>query len=317
LEGGRAAVTLTNGKSCSDTRHASKTSLDVEYIDSLGDTKIFTTLDCNSGYWQIPVRPEDREKTTFTSHEGLYRFLRMPFGLRNAPATFQRFVDITLSGLTWKTYLVSLDDIIVFSKTPKEQMAHLDAVLHRPYCAGLTVNLKKCHFFKEIMDYLGHVIRPGQLSVAEKNTATLKNTKHPTTQTELRYFLGLCNVYRRFVRGFAKIEAPLNLLLRKGETPQLGPLSSEQVTAFDTLCDALLNPPILALPLIEGAFTLDTDASDHQLGCCLQSQPDGSKRPVGYWSRGLTSAEKNYSTTEKECLAIVWAILHLRPYLEQ
>ena len=102
-----------------------------ECIDSLGDAKIFTTLDCNSGYWQIPVRPEDREKTTFTSHEGLYWFLRMPFGLRNAPATFQRFVDITLSGLTWKTCLVYLDDIIVFSKTPAEHMAHLDAVQHR------------------------------------------------------------------------------------------------------------------------------------------------------------------------------------------
>jgi RNase H-like domain found in reverse transcriptase len=154
--------------------------------------------------------------------------------------------------------------------------------------------------------------------VAEKNTATLKNTKHPTTHTELRSFLGLCNVYRRFVRVFSKISAPLNLLLRKGETSQLGPLSSEQVTAFDTLREALLNPQILSSPRIEGAFTLETDTSDHQLGCCLlQSQPDGSKRPVGYWSRGLKSAEKNYSTTEKECLAIVWAILHLRPYLEQ
>ena len=289
-----------------------------ECIDSLGDANIFTTLDCNSGYWQIPVRPEDREKTTFTSHEGLYRFLRMPFGLRNAPATFQRFVDITLSGLTWKTCLVYLDDIIVFSKTPSEHMAHLDTVLHRLYRAGLTLNLKKCHFFKETVDYLGHVIRPGHLSVAEKNTAALKVAKHPTTQTELRSFLGLCNVYRRFVKGFSKIAAPLNLLLRKGETPQLGPLSSEQVSAFETLRDALLNPPILALPRLEGTFTLDTDASDHQLGCCLlQTQPDGSQRPIGYWSRALTNAEKNYSTTEKECLAIVWAILHLRPYLEQ
>jgi hypothetical protein len=104
-----------------------------ECIESLGDAKILTTLDCNSGYWQIPVRPEDREKTTFTSHEGLYWFLRMPFGLRNAPATFQRFVDINLSGLNWKTCLVYLDDVIVFSKNPAEHMAHLDAVLHRLY----------------------------------------------------------------------------------------------------------------------------------------------------------------------------------------
>jgi Reverse transcriptase (RNA-dependent DNA polymerase) len=123
-----------------------------ECIDALGDAKIFTTLDCNSGYWQIPVRPEDREKTTFTSHEGLYWFLRMPFCLRNAPATFQRFVDITLSGITWKTCLVYLDDIIVFSKTPAEHMAHLDAVLHRLYRAGLTLNLNKYIFFKETVE---------------------------------------------------------------------------------------------------------------------------------------------------------------------
>jgi Reverse transcriptase (RNA-dependent DNA polymerase) len=188
-----------------------------ECIESLGDAKIFTTLDCNSGYWQIPVRPEDRERTTVTSHEGLYWFLRMPFGLRNAPATFQRFVDINLSGLTRKTCLVYLDDIIVFSKTPAEQIAHFDAVLNRLYLAGLTLNLNKCHFFNETLDYLGHVIRPGQLSVAEKTTAALKDTKHPTTQTDLRSFVGLFNVYRRYVKGLAKISAPLNVVLRKGD----------------------------------------------------------------------------------------------------
>jgi hypothetical protein len=104
-------------------------------------------------------------------------------------------------------------------------MAHLDAVLHRLYCAGLTLNLKKCYFLKDTVDYLGHVIRPGQLSVAEKNTAALKDMTHPTTQTDLRSFLGLCNVYRRFVKGFVKIAAPLNILLRKGDTPHLSPLS--------------------------------------------------------------------------------------------
>jgi hypothetical protein len=125
-------------------------------------------------------------------------------------------------------------------------------VLHRLYRAGLTLNLKKCHFFKDKVDNLGHVIRPGQLSVAEKNTAALKDMMHPTTHTELRSFLGICNVYRRFVKAFAKIAAPLNILLRKVETPQLSPLSPEQVFAFDTLLASLLNPPILALPRVEG-----------------------------------------------------------------
>lgn len=288
-----------------------------ECIDSLGDATIFSTLDCNSGYWQIPVHPDDRAKTTFTSHEGLYRFLRMPFGLRNAPATFQRFVDITLAGLTWKICLVYLDDIIIFSKTKEEHLSHLDAVLHRLYRAGLSLNLKKCYFFRDTVSYLGHVIRPGQLTVADKNTHALKTAKPPTTQSELRSFLGLCNVYRRFVAGFAKIAAPLNALLRKGENPQFGTLSEEQLAAFETLRTRLLDPPILALPRAEGLFILDTDASQEQIGCCLfQEQASGTRHPVGYWSRGLTSAERNYSTTEKECLAIVWAILQLRPYLE-
>jgi Reverse transcriptase (RNA-dependent DNA polymerase) len=117
-----------------------------ECIDSLGDATIFSTLDCNSGYWQIPVHPDDPAKTTFTSHEGLYRFLRMPFWLRNAPATFQRFVDITLAGFTWNICLVYLDDIIIFSKTKKEHLEHLDAVLHRLYRAGLSLNLKNVIF---------------------------------------------------------------------------------------------------------------------------------------------------------------------------
>jgi hypothetical protein len=174
-------------------------------------------------------------------------------------------------------------------------MAPLDAVLHRLYRSKLTLNLKKCHFLKDTVDYLGHVIRPGQLSVAENNTTALKDMTHPTTQTELRSFLSLCNVYSRFVQGFAKIAAPLNILLRKGETLQLSPLFLEQVFSFETLRASLLHPPIIVLTRIEGALTLFTDASDHQLGCyLLQEQQDGTQRPIVYWSRGLTSAEKNY-----------------------
>jgi RNase H-like domain found in reverse transcriptase len=181
----------------------------------------------------------------------------------------------------------------------------------------LLQGLKKYFFFKETVNYIGHVICPGKLAVAANNTRALREEKPPTTQTEIRSFLGLCNVYRRFVAGFAKIASPLNALIRKGESPRLGELSSEQLAAFEKLRDNLLNPPFLALPRVEGRFTLDTDACDEQIGCTLfQDQPDGSKHPIGYWSRGLTGAEKSYSTTEQECFAIVWAVLHLRPYLE-
>ena len=288
-----------------------------ECIDSLGDAAVFTTLDCNSGYWQIPVHPEDKDKTTFTSHYGIYRFLRLPFGLRNAPATFQRAIDIILSGVKWKTCLVYLDDVIVFSKSKKDHLAHVAEALTLLGNAGLSLKLKKCHFFAEAVDYLGHVIRPGRLGVAEKNTTALKTAPLPRTQTELRSFLGLCNVYRRFVPKFSAIAAPLNAFLGKGTPPQLGPLPPEAVAAFNQLRDKLLHPPVLALPRTEGSLWLDTDASDGQLGCCLlQEQPDGKPLPLGYWSRTLNAAERNYSTTEKECLAIVWAVTHLRPYLE-
>jgi Reverse transcriptase (RNA-dependent DNA polymerase)/RNase H-like domain found in reverse transcriptase len=253
-----------------------------ECIDSLGDATIFSTLDCNSGYWQIPVHPDDQDKTTFHSHEGLYKFLRMPFGLSNDPATFQRMVDMILAGLTWKSCLVYLDDIIVFSSSFKEHLSHLDQVLERLYRAGLSLKLPNCQFCKDTVSHLGHVVSPVQLAVAEKNTAALQKALPPTMQTELHSFLGICNVYRRFVPGFAKIAGPLNNLLRKGESPQLGPLNAEQLLAFNYLREKLFHPPILALPLAKGQFNLDTDASQDQIGCCLfQDQPEGDRRPIG------------------------------------
>jgi Reverse transcriptase (RNA-dependent DNA polymerase) len=139
-----------------------------ECIYSLVDATVFTTLDCNSRYWQIPVHPDDRDKTTFTSHYGIYLFLRLPFGLRNAPATFQRAIDIILSGVKWKTCLVYLDNVIVFSENRAAHLTHVAEVLTLLGNAGMSLKLKKCHCFSNTVDYLGHVIRPGRLGVAGK-----------------------------------------------------------------------------------------------------------------------------------------------------
>jgi len=288
-----------------------------ECLDSLGDATVFSTLDANSGYWQIQLDETAKDLTSFTSHFGLFRYTRMPFGLKNAPATFQRVMDVILSSVRWQFALVYLDDIFVFSTTVEDHFDHVRTVLGLLKDAGVTLRLDKCHFFSEAVDYLGHVVRPGRLAVSSKTCDAVRCFKPLRSTTDVRSFLGLCNVFRRFVPNFARVSAPLNDKLRKGEPARFAGLTDEETTAFDRLKDLLTSPPILALPRADGHFTLDTDACDRQVGCVLlQAQPDDQMRPVGYWSRTLTAPERNYSTTERECLAVVWAVLLLRPYLD-
>ncbi len=219
--------------------------------------------------------------------------------------------------MKWRSCLVYCEDVIIFSSSEDEHIDNLDGVLSALSRAGVSLKAPKCHFFKKSVDYLGRVIRPGRLSLAEKNTLALKEAKNPTTQTELRSFIGLRNIYRRFLPKFAQIAAPLTSMLQKGQPATIDTLTTAQADAFDELRRAQLNPPILALPRGDGLFILDTDASDTQLGCCLlQEQPSGDRLPVGYWSRTLLAAEKKYHVTERECLAVVWAVTLLRPYLE-
>ena len=289
-------------------------------LDSLGDAGIFSTFDCNSGYWQIPVAPEDRDKTTFITHMGTFRHVRMPFGLRNAPATFQRALDIILSGVRWQTCLIYLDDVIVFSKNEEEHVAHVDEVLTLLRSAGVSLKLKKCEFFKPKVDYLGHVITPGKLAVATENTKAFEHAAFPRNATQVRSFLGAANVYRRFVKNFSGIAKPLNSMLKKDARPSWDNPEPEAVEAFETLKRKLISPPVLALPKRGRPYMIDTDASAYQLGATLLQQQDPSKPkewvPVGYWSKTLNSAEQNYSATERECYSVVWAVTTLRPYIE-
>ena len=148
-----------------------------ECIDSFGDATVFTTLDCNSGYWQVEIAEEDRDKTKFASHSGLYRFLRMPFGLKNAPATFQRAVDIILSRVKWETALVYLDDVIFYSRTVTEHMAHVREVLRLLHTAGVLLKLAKCAFFDTSVTYLGHVIRLGRLEAERRNFIAIERAR--------------------------------------------------------------------------------------------------------------------------------------------
>lgn len=144
------------------------------------------------------------DKTSFVTHNGLCRYNRMPFGLKNAPATFQRAMDVILATVKWQFALVYIDDVLSFSPGPEEHIKQVEIVFKLIHQAGMTLKLKKCHFFTDAIDYLGHVITPGRLQVATKTDETVQTLKYPTTTTELRSFLGLCNVYRRFMSNFAR-----------------------------------------------------------------------------------------------------------------
>ena len=191
-------------------------------IDFLGDAKVFSTLDCNAGYWQIPVAEEDRDKTNFVCHEGAYRYIRLPFGLSTAPATFQRAIDMIFGGLKWKHCLVYLDDIIVFSQTPREHVEHLRQVFTALAKAGVSLKSKKCHLFQEEVEYLGHIVGRGELKVQDKHISGLRKASPPRCKKDLRSFLWMCNVYRRFVKDYVRVARPLSAMTsRRG--PTVGP----------------------------------------------------------------------------------------------
>ena len=274
-------------------------------LDSHRDTGVFSTFDCNSGYWQIPVASEDGDKTTFITHMGTFRHVRMPLGLRNAHATFQRPLEFILSALRWQTCLIYLDDVIVFSKDTKEHIAYVDQVLTLLRQAGVSLKLKKCEFFQPKVDYLCHVINPGKLAVATENTKAFEQAKFPRNTTQVRSFLGAANVYRRFIKNFSGIAKPLNAMLEKDARPKWDDPRPEAVEAFEKLKRKLISPQILALLKKDRPCMIETDASAYQLGATLlqQQEPSHPKEwiPAGYWSKTLKSAEQNFRALEREC----------------
>jgi len=190
-------------------------------------------------------------------------------------------------------------------------------VLTRLGKEGVTIKAAKCHLFQEEVEYLGHVIRPGRVHVLEKNLRALRGLRYPETKTQMKSFLGMCGVYRRFVADFAKrVKPPIALTSTK--LPKRLPLPREEESkAFEELRGRLLAAPILALPRREGQYIVDVDASYEQLGCCLQKQqPDGEYHPIGFCSRALLPAERNYFATEIEALGVVWAVTYLSSYIE-
>ena len=286
-----------------------------DVFDTIGESKaqIFSTLDLASGFWQIPMDPSTAHKSAFVTPTGVYQWKRMPFGLVNAPASFQALMTQVLRGLNWKTCLVYVDDILVFSKTFDEHLRHLAEIFDRLISAGLTLKPNKCRFALKEVQYLGHVITKDGVCVDVAKTDAMRSFPVPTTQKEVRSFLGLCNYYRKFVKDYSKIASPLNALLSKDDKFSW---TMECQRAFDKLKSALTSPPVLAYPDHNKGFILTADASGTAIGYILgQLDDNNQERVIAYGGRSLNIHERKYNITERECLAIIEGIKSFHVYL--
>jgi hypothetical protein len=286
-----------------------------DILDTVGGCQFFTSLDLASGYWQVGLDEESSPKSAFVTHCGLYEFTRMPFGMCNAPATFQRLMEVVLADLLWKECFAYIDDILVSTRDFRGHLKTLQEVFNRIRKAGLRLKAKKCQFLKTSVSYLGHLVTREGIQPDPAKTDKVVNYPLPTNVNEVRSFLGLASYYRRFVPGFSQIATPLHCLLKKDAEFYW---SVECQQAFEQLKSKLSTAPVLAYPRFntEHPFILETDASGKGLGAVLaQQQDDGKVHPIAFASRALNNHERNYGITEMETLAVVWAAKLFRPYL--
>ena len=283
-----------------------------DLLDALSGADTFTSLDLSSGYWQIPVAPDDIPKTAFVTPFGLYEFVVMPFGLTSAPATFQRLMNAVLRSLPERAYL---DDIAVGSAVG-EHAHRLRALFEVLRKAGLRLKASKCHLGQPSIKFLGHVVSRDGLAVDLEKTRAIDEWPRPRNTTDVRRFLGLASYYRRFVYQFATLAEPLTQLTGKDTAFEW---TAAHETAFQELKTALVTTPVLGLPVAGRPFQLITDASTVGISAILvQPHPGeapGAEPVVAYASRVLLPAERRYSATELECLAVVWGLEKFRTYI--
>lgn len=303
-----------------DFRKLNEKTLDDKYpipniadvLDKLGNCLYFTTLDLASGFYQVEMKPEDVPKTAFNVEHGHFEFLRMPMGLKNSPSTFQRVMDNVLRDLQNTICLVYLDDIIVFSTSLQEHMVNLQKVFQRLRESNFKIQMDKSEFLKRETAYLGHIISNDGIKPNPDKISAIQNYPLPKTATEIKRFLGLLGYYRKFIPDFARITKPMTQCLKKGSKITL---DQSYVECFEKCKTLLVNDPILQYPDFSKDFILTTDASNLAIGAVLSQGPVGADKPIAYASRTLNTSEINYSTIEKELLAIVWATKYFRPYL--
>ena len=281
-------------------------------LDAVAGSTLFSTMDITAAYHQIPMREEDIPKTAFTTKYGLFEYTTMPFGLSNATATFQRVMELALSGLQWTSCLIYLDDVIVFSSSFEQHVARLRSVLSRIRDARLKLKPGKCSFFKEEVAFLGFILSKEGVLPNPDNVAKVQNWPRPTNVKQVRGFIGLANFYRRHIRDFSSIARPMIDLTKKGKSFEWSDACEQ---SFVQLKEALVGPEVMAYPRDEGTFYLSCDASDTCIGCSLSQLQDGVEKVVAFGSHSLNRAERNYCVTDKELLAVKYFIEQYRHLL--
>lgn len=288
-----------------------------EVLDTLAGAKYFTVLDMKSGYHQVEIEESHKHKTAFTVGPlGFYEFSRLPFGLCNSPATYQRLMEECLGDLNMKICVIYLDDLIIFGNTFEEHMEHLEIIFNRLRECNLKLTAEKCKFGSRKVKYVGFIVSEEGIETDPEKVEKIKNWPTPQNPDEVRQFIGFAGFYRKFIKDFSKIIKPLNELMpkenqrkkRKPQQPDDWLWTADHQTAFDTLKEHMTNAPILGYANYNLPFEVHIDASGDGLGAVLYQQQEDKWRVISYASRALRNSEKHYPTMKLEFLALKWAV---------
>ena len=291
-----------------------------QIFDSLTGAKFFSTLDLSNAYYQCEIKEEHKKYTAFSTRKGKYEFQKMPFGLCGAPFSFQQLMSLVLKEENWKSCVIYLDDVLIYSSTFEQHVKHVETILRKIEGAGLKLSPSKCHFFSSEVKFLGHVVNSQGLQTDPAKIEKIKNWSKPETVAELRSFLGFCNYYRKFISNYALLSAELenalsNLDKKKSEKNIKLTWSDEMSVSYEKMKDKLCNPPILAFPRQDCEYILDTDASYYGIGAVLSQMQDNEEKVIAYASRKLTKYERSYCITRKELLSAYYFITYFKQYL--